>query len=352
MTQIKEIDNNYREAWDAFVEAHPEGNIYQTWAWREIIQSVYRQQPLYLAILDDEGKIAAGLPLFKITSKLTGNRLSSLPAAQFSNPLIRDLGDYQSLVNYALTILKKDRTSYLEIKTSEAAAVGASDLAQSVNGYCCFTLNLKKSAEDLQKQFHPSCVRRAIKKATKKGLILRTGITEKDVRIFFNFYLKMRKTYGLIPQPLNFFIQMRNCLAPQGQIQFLHAEYEGQIIASIILLKYKNRVIYEYGGSDPAKASLGSSPFLLWEAIKLSQNEGYAVFDFGRTSTENEGLMTFKERWGTDRLNLRYQYFPRLKGFGSARQSSLPKKIMYYGIKNSTPSMVHWMGKIFYRNFI
>lgn len=350
--QIIEINNNQREAWDAFVQAHPEGNIYQTWAWREMIQTVYRQQPLYLAITNDEGKIVAGLPLFKIRSKLTGNRLSSLPAAQFSNPLIRDLYDYEALVNYALAILEKDHGGYLEIKTSEGATAGAFDLAQLVNGYCCFTLNLKKSPEELQKQFHPSCVRRAIKKAVKNGLRLKTGASENDVRIFFDFYLKMRKTYGLIPQPLNFFIQMRNYLAPQERIQFLHAEFDGQIIASIILLKYKDRVIYEYGASDPAKAPLRPSPFLLWEAIKTSQSEGYSIFDFGRTSTENEGLMTFKERWGTQRLNLKYQYFPQLKGFGSARQSSLPKQIMYYSIKNSTPAIAHLMGKLFYRNLI
>ena len=40
------------------------------------------------------------------------------------------------------------------------------------------------------------------------------------------------------------------------------------------------------------------------EAIKKAHEEGYGVFDFGRTAPEDTGLMRFKKYWGTNITDL------------------------------------------------
>ena len=117
-------------------------------------------------------------------------------------------------------------------------------------------------------------------------------------------------------------------------------------------MKYKDTVIYEYGASRSEWVKLSPSPFLLWEAIKRSKEQGYKMFDFGRTENDNEGLSTFKKRWNAKQKTLHYYYLPDLGGFNSMRQKGLAKKLMYHTIKYSPEPVCQLMGQFLYKNFV
>ena len=51
-------------------------------------------------------------------------------------------------------------------------------------------------------------------------------------------------------------------------------------------------------------------------------NEGKKFFDFGRTSSDNIGLMRYKEMWGATPSDLPYFYFPHKKGPVGTTESS------------------------------
>ncbi len=206
--------------------------------------------------------------------------------------------------------------------------------------------------EMIEKSLHKNCILRAIKKANKLGLKLVTGDSLKDVKIFYDLYLKMRKEYGLMPQPYKFFAEMWKTLHQQNLIEILHAEHEGEIISSLILLKYKDTVIYEYGASRSDRVHLKPSPFLLWEAIKRSKAQGYSIFDFGRTENDNEGLSTFKKRWNARQEVLHYYYLPDIGGVSSLRQTGMAKRMMNYTIKHSPGPICQWVGQVLYQNFV
>ena len=51
--------------------------------------------------------------------------------------------------------------------------------------------------------------------------------------------------------------------------------------------------------------------WLFWKAIQEAKEEGLREFDLGRSSTDNEGLIQFKDRLGASRRTLRYwRYYP------------------------------------------
>jgi hypothetical protein len=51
-------------------------------------------------------------------------------------------------------------------------------------------------------------------------------------------------------------------------------------------------------------------PFLFWKAIQDAKVDGVQQFDFGRSDYDNEGLITFKDRWGSQRMGLTYWRLP------------------------------------------
>ena len=75
-------------------------------------------------------------------------------------------------------------------------------------------------------------------------------------------------------------------------------------------MRYKHTLVYKYGCSDPRFHNLGGTAFLFWGAIQEAKQEGLQEFDLGRSDSDNWGLVTFKDHWGTTRSTLTYVRYP------------------------------------------
>jgi len=63
---------------------------------------------------------------------------------------------------------------------------------------------------------------------------------------------------------------------------------------------------------------------LVWNAIREAHEDGFRVFDFGRTDSANNSLLDFKLRWGTTVSDLPVYYYPRsYSGMSEARNTRL-----------------------------
>jgi CelD/BcsL family acetyltransferase involved in cellulose biosynthesis len=76
----------------------------------------------------------------------------------------------------------------------------------------------------------------------------------------------------------------------------------------------------EFAASNEAFRCYSPIHYLFWEAIKLAHEKGFRIFDFGRTSPNNVSLMDFKERWGTESIDLAHFYYPRQVADGNDRK--------------------------------
>ena len=76
------------------------------------------------------------------------------------------------------------------------------------------------------------------------------------------------------------------------------ARKDGTAIATLLTLRHRNNVIYKYGCSDERFHHLAGMPFLFWRSIQDAKKEGLERLDFGRTEAGQQGLITFKNRWG------------------------------------------------------
>ena len=308
--RVTVIDPVEDERWDDFVKDHPFGWLYHLSIWKQVLEESFNHMKGHYLVLLNKNVIEAALPLFEVNSWLTGNRLVSIPFATLCDPLISSGEDMNRLFRSAVRLSNELGSSYIEIRTLLSPPLIRDTKLEMFPYYKHHYLLLNKEPELLKRSFHRSSVREGIARAERSNLKLRVGENNADLRSFYRLFLMTRKRLGLPPQPFGFIRTLWERLSPSGKLNVLLAEHDSVAIAGMILLKFKNRVSVEYSVSDKSYRRFCPNQFLFWEAIKSAYYEGFEVFDFGRTSPDNHGLMDFKRHWGTTVVDLPNIYHP------------------------------------------
>ena len=122
--------------------------------------------------------------------------------------------------------------------------------------------------------------------------------------------------------PARFFFGLWDAFADSDGVKLLLAEYEGKVIAGMVLLACGSTIRYAYGASNENHLQLAPNNLLMWKAITWACEHGYQTLDLGRTACDNEGLMEFKRRWGATKEPLTYYYYPQMAGLASTSEQS------------------------------
>jgi hypothetical protein len=86
----------------------------------------------------------------------------------------------------------------------------------------------------------------------------------------------------------------------------------------------------------------------MWTAIQWACENGFNKLDLGRTDLANNGLRTFKSRWGAREIQLPYTYLaPHKKKTGAGRLRNLLSVV----IQKSPPLVCRTLGELLYRHF-
>jgi lipid II:glycine glycyltransferase (peptidoglycan interpeptide bridge formation enzyme) len=325
--KIRYIDPTIDSRWDQFVADQKQSTIFHISAWARVIKDTYGYQPYYYVLEDDAGQIKAAMPFYLIRSRLTGNRLVSLPFSDYCCPL----GDEEGDINLTLDSVKKEveagSASSLEIRGWQNGSTPSQLNLVTRNYYLTYILNLIPDLEALHETFHDS-VRRGIRQAEKRGVTVRLTTDEEGLDEFFNLNVITRKKLGVLPQPQAFFKNLYRHIISQNLGFTILAKSEGKTIAGVIFLTYKDTVYYKYNASDKNYLQKRPNHLIIWEAIRYAHNHNYKRLDFGRCAPEDEGLKTYKSRWGAREINLPYYYYPKIKGVTTISEGSIRYRTM------------------------
>jgi hypothetical protein len=119
----------------------------------------------------------------------------------------------------------------------------------------------------------------------------------------------------------------RNLVECLGNRLTIHvASKDRRPIASVVTLQHRETLVYKYGCSEATYHSSGAMPFLFWKVIEDAKAAGLSTLDLGRSNSDNQGLITFKERWGAVPSILTYvSYSPSRDWHSQGRIPQLPK---------------------------
>lgn len=318
------------EEWKSYVTAHSSSTIYHLPEWSRVLEENFCYQPFHLFARNEEGKLCGILPLLLIKSTLTGNRLVSLPFSYLCGPTTDSDYALMSLLGEAKRLFETLKCHYLEIKVMQNREHPTPDSLWLQNGFVVSeqfsTFILELSQPDMVwKKLDPKSVRWAVRRAKKDGVMVRKGNSVQDIESFYRLNLKTKKRIGVPGHPENLFLSMFEKLGDRC-ILYL-AEFQSEIIAGIITMKFDDTVLYGYGASNDNYRMHQPNNLLVWTAIEDSCQEGYSFFDFGRTSPAEQGVTSFKRHWGTEERMLSYYYYPHIPNSMSLNDTGLKYKL-------------------------
>lgn len=348
--RVVEIDSFDDERWGNFVLNHPSGWVCHLSSWKKILEETFSHiHGHYLAIIDEgNSSIVAALPLFEVKSWILGQRFVSIPYATLSDPLIGNADELNLFLNYIYENLYSNKDSYLGITIYNTDHIFKQFEINTCSKYVNHYLLLDSAPDVLLRKNFKDPIRRSIKKVSKENIDIFEAVDDQHVSVFYNIYVETRRRLGLPPQPFRFFLNLFNILSKRGQISIQLAKRGEEIIGAIILLKYKDRVSVDYLASDIKYREIGIDTFLWWEAIKYSWREGYRIFDFGRTSIHNTGLLTYKDRWGAIRKNI--SHYSNEKDQNFDKDSSFLYKPIKTICLHAPRPIFQYIGKLIYNH--
>jgi lipid II:glycine glycyltransferase (peptidoglycan interpeptide bridge formation enzyme) len=175
---------------------------------------------------------------------------------------------------------------------------------ETCSSYRFHVLDLRPPLEELFRATHKTAIQQAIRRADREQLGYDEGRSEALLSQFYRLLLLTRRRHKLPPQPIQWFRNLVACMGERLKIRV--ASKDGQTVASILTLHWGDTIFYKYGCSDARFHNLGGMSFLLWKTIQEAKEAGAQKLDFGRTDSDNAGLIVFKDRWGASQSLLTY----------------------------------------------
>jgi lipid II:glycine glycyltransferase (peptidoglycan interpeptide bridge formation enzyme) len=241
--------------------------------------------------------------------------------------------------------LDQRKWRYLEIRPISQRPSSQVGLKKTLT-YQFHRLDLSKSEQELFHGFHKDCVQRKIRRAEREELKYEDGNSEALLQKFYKLLVITRRRQYLPPQPLAWF---RGLIATFGDNLKIRLASKGDLpVACILTLSSKRSVVYKYGGSISSLNKLGGMALLFWKTIQEAKGDGLEELDMGRSTTDNLGLIAFKEHWGAIGSPLTYWRYPAPGPYvpRPAWQKSLARRLV-----QSAPDLaLEAVGTLLYRH--
>jgi CelD/BcsL family acetyltransferase involved in cellulose biosynthesis len=330
-------------AWKAMVESAPHATTFHHPAWMSLLAECYGYRPFVVAVGNEADGICAGLPFMEVNSPLTGRRWVSLPYTDYCRPLCNDCASLDGLTGELVSLFQTAGIPRIEIRWE----LPANPLIQAHSSYVMHTLKLEMDATRVFERFHRT-QRQNARTAEKHGVRVERGDSLEHLRQFYSLHCATRRRQGVPVQPWKFFeLLSRHILAKS--LGFVLLAYVGETcLAAGLFLNGGHTLTYKYAASADEGQDLRANHLLTWTAMQWGCEHGFTEFDFGRTDLANEGLHTFKKRWGAVEAPLTYSTLSAAPlRFTTGRLASVMQPV----IRNSPLWVCRTAGELLYRHF-
>lgn len=230
-----------------------------------------------------------------------GKRLISLPFCEYGGPL--PVKENFNLEEFGKDVLKNFENIKIKfhptiLKFSEVQPPKSPEIKGPTCTY--WINNLDKLNEDALFSSFRLSTKQRIRKGSKENLLISKCENRKDLKEFYEIYVKTMKKNRTVCYPVQVFEFLQQKSLETEMIDFLIVKEKGKIVSGIVVLFYSDIAHYYLSAMEQKyvrKNKLNPMYFVLWEEIKKIANSGKAnVFDFGGTKI-GSSLEEFKRGW-------------------------------------------------------
>ncbi len=274
-----------KKIWNAFLIAN-ESSFLQSWEWGEFQKKL-------------------GKKIWRFQNTLIIKEV--LPFGK--NFLYIPFGLYikKDLLEEIKDIAKAERSVYCYVEPVQgvkllASLQGVSLSAKRIQPQKTLVLDLTPPEEQIFKNLKSKTTRYNIRFAQKAGLQFESLdiISKKEIDIFYDLAQKSAKRDNFSTYNKDYFTKLFSVSSKEMQVKLFFAKYDGNIIASNILVFFNKTATHLFGGFDHSFRSLMAPYFMHWNQMLFAKNKmNCEVYDFwGIDEKKWPGVTHFKSSFG------------------------------------------------------
>jgi len=285
--------------WQAFVDSVEHSTVYHCAVWCELIKSNFGHTPHYISCRKPDGELCGVLPTVHLESKLFGSFMVSMPYFNYGGPL----SDYdavdQLMLEYAAGLGKDLDCSHFEIRDTVSR-----DNWIAKQHKVTMILPMPESNQILDKQLGTK-VRAQVNRAAKEDLEFSLG-GEELLGEFYQVFSHNMRDLGTPVYDKKFFASILKAFPEKAHIAVV--KHNSKPVAAGFLLGHRDKLEIPWASSLRKANPLGVNMYLYRQILRVSIEQGYAFFDFGRSSI-GASTYNYKKQWGALEHPLHWHYW-------------------------------------------
>lgn len=263
--------------WDEAAVRSPNGHVLQSSAWARIRESqgwraefVRIGDPLPVALV-----LWRALPL--------GGRIAYVPRGPIAAgtdiaPALGYLAEHARLQGALFLKVDPERTP--EVAREPLRLAGFRRTADIQPVLATLELDLGPDADTLLAGLEKD-TRWSVRQAEKRGVAVRSGSTDADLRAFYDLYATTGGRAGFITRTWDYYRLVWRTLIDASFATLRLAEHEGAAVAGSMTWRCGEKELYMYGATNEAGRKCFAAYALLWRSITEARDSGRSRFDFG-----------------------------------------------------------------------
>jgi peptidoglycan pentaglycine glycine transferase (the first glycine) len=297
--EIREIQD--KNEWEGFILSFAMSQFLHSWQWGEYERSlgkriwrlgVFNQNKLVGALVLIKNILPAGKsylysPRFPIMTE-------AIPAEIFIQK-IKEIGQQEKSIFWRVDLFNIDIFKDIKFKKIK-------DLQPSKT----LLLDLTKPDEIILAAMHPK-TRYNIRLAEKKGVAIRQGKGEEDIKTFIKLTEETSERDHFKAHVGGHYKKLLNL--DENLVKLYLAEYQGQVLAANLMIYFGDTCTYLHGASSNENKNIMAPHLLHWYCISEAKKIGYRYYDFwGADEKKWPGVTRFKKSFVNEKTGQEISY--------------------------------------------
>jgi len=292
------LDDQWVEQWDDYVQRTEAATFFHKVGWKTVLERAFGHRTRFILARED-GDIVGILPLAQVKSVLFGDSLTSLPFCVYGGIVADHEAAATALRSEACSLADSLKVGALELRNRQISGTGwpVKDL------YYTFRKVIDPD-EEVNLKGIPNRQRAMVRKGIKEGLASEWSTSADRL---YRVYSESVRNLGTPVFSSRYLRTLQEVFGADTSV--LMITHENRDVAGVMSFYFREEVIPYYGGSTSEARDLkGVNHFMYWELMRYSCEQGYRLFDFGRSKT-GTGPFSFKKNFGFEPTPLPYEYY-------------------------------------------
>lgn len=324
-----------KDRWSGLVSETEHANLAHAPEWLGAIQNAYGHTPIYLQAEGADGRLAV-LPAFLIRSRLFGTVVTSMPFLDGGGPCGTTADVAHIAVDSLLEEAARLGAGSVELRSTVEIDLPVPAREDKVN----LVLPLPGDVGELWRGLDAK-VRNQVRKAERSGLSVEFGHRE-TLDAFYDVFAVNMRDLGSPVHARAFFATLLEAFGDRARVGLVRKG--PTVIGGLIALAFKDTLVVPWASSLRQYMALCPNVLLYWETLTSACRDGFARFDFGRSSRDS-GTYRFKRQWGAQEVPLYWYQIPIRQGGGRSLSPADSRGALLVAVWRRLPvGVTRWAG--------